>query len=250
MEKKLMLLFVIFVAIGCAFCEEKAIQEKIVAEKIPDDYVFIDIATTMHFHPFKKAAVCWPSVKEIAESKIAVNKDAAQKAISETMEWLKRILSPEWVPEQSSIDFFPMKAYIQKCDAIYCRYKIKNYAFQIISTSWSMIVIVKDISRNQLSESIEINNAQAHVSTVLDMFVQKSDKIKTASMTKVIKTANGVKGTPDMKSSLPAWWNLVSWWTDGNTVMLGTCKADGGPSFPGGQEVWFSNLPSQDKGHQ
>jgi len=250
MKKIIMLLAVFFFVIECTFCEEKGNQEKILAEKIPDDYVFINAAIAEHFHPFKKAAVCWPTAKQIAESRAAVNEKAAKEAIDLTMKWIKLMLRPEWVPEQSSIDFFPMKAYIQKNDAIYCRYKIKNYAFQIISTYWSMIIIIKDISQNQPLGNIEIENTKTHVSVVFDMFMQKSDKIKNASMAKVIKAANGVNGTPDMKSSLPAWWNLVSWWTDGNTVMLGACKADGGPSFPGGQEVWFSDLPTKDKIHQ
>ena len=228
---------VIFLTIGCVYSEEK-----VVADKIPDDYVFIDAAIAEHFHPFKRSLVCWPDTRQIADSRTKINKDAAEEAIDSTMEWLSKMLRTEWVPEQSTIDFYPMSTYIQKkCDAVYFRYRIKNYGFQVVSTYWSMNVIIKDLGSSHLPDNLEVDMAKQYVSTTLDKFMQKSDQIKKTSMAKVTKTSNGVKGTFDTR--LDCWYNLMGWWTDGNTVMLSTTKVDEGPYIPGGKDVWFSDAP-------
>ena len=238
---------VYFAVIECTLCEENGIHEKIQAEKIPDGYVFIDASVAEYFHPYRNAAVRWPTVSQIAESRTGINEKAAKEAVDSTMEWLKRILRTEWVPERSSLDFFPMRAYIQKkYDAVYCRYKIKNYAFQIISTHGSIIVIIKEINKKQPPDNLDLDNARAYVSEAFDMFMQKSDKIKNASMTKIVKVKNGIKGDPDNRSLQNRWWELFDWWTDGNTIMLLTTKLDERPYVPAGGQAWFSELPAKD----
>ncbi len=218
-----------------------AVEKKIVTKRLTKDYIFISNKKLKRFPVFWQDIVLWPTDKQISENKDMIDEKSVKQPIKSSIRWVKNILRQEWVPEYSNINIYPLKAYANGADAIYFRYQINNYAIQIVQTSWCIFIIVKDRNKKASLGNTNITEASKYVSEILDLFFQKSDKIKDISMTKVNKLGAGFCGKPAIKSASSSyWWGLMSWWTDGQTVLFGTGKQDGGAWVPSITKEWFA----------
>jgi len=186
-------------------------------------------------------ALKWPSEAEIRATSADPKRKAVQDACRWTVRWLKTILRPELLPPESDIHPLPLKSQVQGYDVVRLRYEINGRIVQVMATSSALFVVVKDTGRKSPRKPLTIDAAKAYAAECIDRFLNEADRIKRISMKHVRRTKHGVKGLPDIRSeTCNYWWGLVSWWTDGDTVMFAAGKADGGPLRPTLWKHWFS----------
>jgi len=213
-------------------------------ERLPDNYQIMFASEPTNFPSGFVECVAWPDANRIKRGRIENNNPAVSNAIANTVKWLQTILKPQWVPDESSLDVFAFKADTEGIDAIRFRYKIDGVIIQIRSTASTISVIITDDKQNLKQFSEE--EAKLYVTEKIERFLNNSEKIKNISLNKITRDKACVRGYADVKpESLNYWWGLMSWWTDGNSVLFSTGKADGGPLAPTLKKHWFSPETTQ-----
>jgi hypothetical protein len=210
------------------------------AQEDPNSSPFASEAEMADLPPHWRAELLWPTQTQIENNRMPLDQKLVKKAVDDTMRYLAMVLQDKWVPNRSDVDILPLKSSLEGCDAVWLRYERGDYAIQVVSTSAQIAVAIRDrktVSKDEINQS----RAKKHVSSMLDKFFRESEKIQRISMNRVKETKTGVFGYPTIAGPMADyWWGLVSWWTNGNTILIGTGKYDGGPWSPDLEKDWFS----------
>lgn len=237
----------ILLAIGCSFVGASvllaadSLKKAKKVKKLSHDYVLLNKSVVEDLHSFKKSAVVWPTQAAINAKKADRSSKGVQQALQSTLQWLQTVLRSEFVPDESDVELIPLKSDVQGHDVVRLRYKTASYAVQIMSTSSGITVVIKDDDRKVHGKPIDVEQAKIYIRDCIDKFFNEADRIKSISLTNVQKKRNGIAGLPDVKpETCGYWWGLMSWWTDGQTVLFSTGKADGRAEEPNLKKEWFS----------
>lgn len=215
--------------------------KQIKVQKIPNDYAVLAESVVGDLHAFKKASFAWPAESTINAQSVDHSRKAVQDACKSTLHWLSAVLHSDFVPQESELQLFPLKSQVQAHDVVRLRYKTDDYMMQVMSTSSGITVIIKDVSEEAPGKPIDIGQAKTYVRQCIDRFLNEADHVKSVSMKNVHMTKHGVEGLPEVEpETCNYWWGLVSWWTDGNTVLFSTGKADGSAVEPTLKKDWLS----------
>ena len=217
--------------------------------KVPDDYLCIMGTAANDLSPFIRSHIMWPNKERISRSKKDLNNNNVQKAVVSTFDWVKKVLRPEWVPDNiAAIDVLALKAEVvgsedvegQGHDVVRFRYKVQNFVVEVASTVPMLTLVVQKDNGEDPPVGLNEETAKRFVGNTIDQFLQESDKIKNISFKNIEKGKVGYKGKSETKpETCNIWWGNVYWWTDGRTVMFSILKADNRPLVPMPKKDWF-----------
>lgn len=221
-------------------------------EKVSDLFILIENKEMEGLHPYWKGILTWPSPNEIKSRQVnkgavlpkeGVDEKLVTKAIDSTMEWLGRVLKPEWVPEKSEIDILALTSDIEGSDSVRLQYRMGDYTVQVASIHPTIWIAVKN-NKKETPSHFSIEQAKKHAQEIMGLFVQVDEKMMQKQFTNLQPLG---KGFFSFQSNKPENWNwrgMMSWWTDGNVFLIYTNKSFGNGRMPGDLPKWFSETPT------
>jgi hypothetical protein len=214
-------------------------------EKIYGEKTLVKESASGDIPSYCKNDILWPPEHDIMARKIDLNDDNVKYPIRSTMDWIKRILRPEWIPGESQADIYALRAGKQGVDmipydALRMRYRAGDYVIQIASNSREISLVVGPYySNNPSNRKLEIEDAKLLVNKMIFKFFNNADLILKTCNWSVKNRLSAVEGTPTKWAY--DWWEDVRWWTDGDTVFFTMQKYDHErPTLPSLKADWFS----------
>jgi hypothetical protein len=141
-------------------------------------------------------------------------------AAREAGQWIRRVLKPEWVPNDLADRLHPLQREPASQSIIVCRYDIDGHAIQINQSRGAMWVVIRPPKANPLS-----GNAKELASAIFNTYFLNGDRMAALQG----KETNGLAGLrvwlPDYSASIPLgalenWWGWQLWLTDGRSVAV------------------------------
>ncbi|MCK4666190.1 hypothetical protein KAU33_05550 [Candidatus Dependentiae bacterium] len=207
---------------SCSKNIEKYIKEEHDAPQILEE---IEIKSLPHLLQLYST---WPSDKKIKRKKVSPSKkNNVKEAIDETILWINKILKENYIPDDLEKRMILLKSDVNGCDSIRIRYEVENYKIQIFTTSAGINFIIKPIKINKslnLSQEDKIKFAEETIKE----FFNESDKIIVNSNYTENSSGDFIETSPSFKDKESSyyWWGLVSWFTNGNVLLIGFGKAE------------------------
>lgn len=151
-----------------------------------------------------------------------------QAACQEAEQWIRRVLKPQWVPDDLAARLQPLQREPASQSIIVCRYAIDGHAIQINQSRASMWVILRPPKDNSLSPNATGPGIAAFSTYFLD-----GDRMAAVPAKESDGTAKPRIYLPDYSAPFPAgalenWWGWRLWLTDGEAVafLLNKCSED------------------------
>jgi len=158
----------------------------------------------------------WPSPQTIAQKRIKPSQEVLKEAVATFREFIQE----EWIPPHNLEDYLIALdeefevSQGHYCDTVRIRYQVDQYALQMTQTSVSVILVVRDMTVNQVADPEE--QRQRGERMIREVLVDGNKVLQQAQWTGPgTSGARGwtVRATPDGKN-VPLWWN--------ESVYLGT----------------------------
>jgi hypothetical protein len=143
-----------------------------------------------------------------------------QAAAKEAEQWVRRVLKPEWVPNDLAARLRPLRREPASQSIIICRYLIDGHAIQIDQSRGSMWIIIRPLQPKPLSkDGKELADATFHT------YFLNGDRMAALPGKETAGTAKLRVWLPDFSASIPPgalanWWGWRLWLTDGEAVAI------------------------------
>jgi hypothetical protein len=147
-----------------------------------------------------------------------------QAACKEAEQWIRRVLKPEWVPDDLAARLHPLQRDPASQSIIFCRYLINGHALQISQTRGSIWVIIKPPKTSPLSRDLK-----ELASTTFSTYFLDADRMASLPGKEINGTAKLRVWRPDFSTSIPPgalenWWGWRLLLTDGEAVAVFLAK--------------------------
>ena len=149
-------------------------------------------------------------------------------ACKEAEQWIRRVLQPQWLPDDLAARLHPLQREPASRSIIVCRYAIGGHAIQITQSRRAMWVVIKAPKGNSPTQ-----NPKALGSAAFDTYFQYGDRMASLPGKETTGTANLRAWVPDYSAPIPPgtlenWWGWRFWLTDGEAVavLLDKCSED------------------------
>jgi hypothetical protein len=151
---------------------------------------------------------------------IGLGAQVPQAACREAEQWIRRVLKPEWVPDDLASRLHPLQRDPASQSIIVCRYLLEGHAIQINQSRGSMWVIIKPPKTSPLSQ-----NARELASATFNTYFLNSDRMASLQGREISGTAKLRAWLPDFSAPIPPgtlenWWGWRLWLTDGEAVAV------------------------------
>lgn len=225
----------------------KADEKKPVVTAISNDYQLVsESALGDERNAVRKAALLWPNEVEIRDRLADPRTNGVRRAVKFSFIWLDKIMKPEWVPAVTNVSMLPLKRGLNGSDVVRWRYRVGTSIVQISSTSWGMLIAVKDGA--DTSKVSMADDVRAKAKTVIEKYFNHAEDMIHYSTSTVVKEATGFRCTPlDDRMGSNQWWGRFNWWTDGILWVFIVPKFDGRSVSPSDMKDWFDVEAKFDK---
>jgi hypothetical protein len=207
---------------------------------VPPDQAFFQEALDAPLPEYLKSALRWPLEREIQLRKAPGDDPRVQRAIQSTLRWLAVLLRPEDRPDPARVEVLALRPGPEgggeiRHDTIRLRYRVDRVLFQVTANSRDLILVILAGQAAALTEDA----SRRAVAAVLGAHLNQAERIPPACRWQVHPTWRGMEG---LTTNCPtAWWESVSWWTDGGTFLFRVLKVDPGlPRMPSFRPDWFT----------
>jgi len=149
-------------------------------------------------------------------------------ACKEAEQWIRRVLKPQWLPDDLADRLQPLQREPASQSIIVCRYAMDGHAIQINQNRASMWVTIKPPKNNSL-----IPNAKELGNAAFNTYFLEGDRMADLQGKETDGSAKLRIWLPDYSAPIPAgalenWWGWRLWLTDGEAVavFLNKCSED------------------------
>ena len=185
-------------------------------------------------------------------TQVSTSDTRTQAAVADASKWVRRILRPEWVPEQlGPFITCSAKAVLAegppgvnvptKYDAVGIRYSIDGSAIQVVQTSYLMAIVLVPLTSP--CDAYPIVGDLRPVNRGVATFLQEAPEIIRVSMQQCTYVDGVVRGRPEPTPAefVANQWHSSLWWFWDQRVFAFTCrKVRGGPAIEGPRlPDWF-----------
>ena len=151
---------------------------------------------------------------------IRLGADPPPAACREAEQWIRRVLKPEWVPNDLASRLHPLQRDPASQSLILCRYLTNGHAIQVNQSRGAMWVIIKPPRTSPLSR-----NLQELASATFNTYFLEGARMASLSGRETNGTANLRVWRPDFSTSIPPgalenWWGWRLLLTDGDAVAV------------------------------
>jgi hypothetical protein len=211
--------------------------------KVPHDQGCFTQILDAPMPEYLKDGLSWPLEREIQLRKASGADPRVQRCIRSTLRWLGLLLRPEVLPDPSRIEVLalhpgPEGAEEIRHDTIRLRYRLDPVLFQITANSRDLIIVIQD-ARKAAQPSLAADASCRAVASTLATYFNHAERVQPACRWKTRPARQGMEG---LTTNCPtAWWESVSWWTDGETFLFRILKVEPGlPRMPSFVPGWFT----------
>jgi hypothetical protein len=143
-----------------------------------------------------------------------------EAACKEAEQWIRRVLKPEWVPDDLAPRLQPLQREPASESVIVCRYSIDGHAIQVNQNRGSMWVVIKPPKG-----SLAAQDAKGLGSAVFSTCFLNGDRMASLAGKEIDGTGNVRVWRPDYSAVIPPgalenWWGWRVWLTDGDAVAV------------------------------
>lgn len=227
-------LAVMFVGISFLAAQEAPVR----IEMVPIGRKMVHEESVKDLPPHWAGGLVWPSEEFIRSNQVSLSNPGVQHAIKLTSQWLRTVLLPKWLPGDT-VEVLPIQSDVGKEDTIRMRYRADDHVIQISSTSFTLRVAIAPYVDSTNASVLTPESAREYVADSLRVFFQGSDKILSTCGWQIEKSKTGYSGI--IKRSPDAWWDGVTWWTNGDITLISMPKIDPtSATLPSSDPEWFS----------
>ena len=151
-----------------------------------------------------------------------------QAACQEAEQWIRRVLKPQWLPDDLAARLQPLQREPASRSIIVCRYAMDGHAIQINQNRASMWVTIKPPKNDSLTR-----NAKDLGLAAFNTYFIEGDRMASLQGKETGGNAKQRIWRPDYSAPIPQgalenWWGWRLWLTDGEAVAvyLNKCSED------------------------
>jgi len=139
-----------------------------------------------------------------------------QAACKEAEQWIRRVLKPEWVPDDLAARLQPLQRDPASASIIVCRYSLAGHAIQINQNRASMWVVIKPPKG-----SLAAQDSKELGSAAFKTYFLNGDRMASLPGKEIDGTGKVRVWRPDYSTAIPPgalenWWGWQVWLTDGD----------------------------------
>ena len=193
---------------------------------------------------FVSEGASWPDEKAIEEKRAGTHLPKVRRSIESTIDWLRRIIDPERLPQDIEQRLLPLGGSLGGDDAIWTRYQVDGYLMQIVVDFGIIRLFISPFENKNTVSSKDREGMRSLVLRVVDGFFRDSDSVKRKLPG--VQLDRGVAfGIPEgeIERAPNLWWEQVRWWSDGKTIAFWIPKTDERTAIeqPTRVKHWFSS---------
>lgn len=212
---------VMYVSINVNCLENKAEKTPVKRIKeLPNEFQFFSNKVSVNLLSFVNESALWPNETKIEKEKVDRSLPEVKQSINYAIFWLKKIIKPQWLPEDIGQRLLPLGESLDGDDALWARYQIDDYAIQIVADYGRLRFFISPVDeKKEVVPSEDKEAMNALIVKVTEKFFKKSDAVND-KLTDVQVTHGIASGIPGHQSKRVSnlWWEQVQWWSDGKTI--------------------------------